>query len=90
MIIRVLLLWRALLKGSKDGLRNVYLAAFKYFRPEIMRFDRPITIKDFILCTRVKLLIDSPEYEVGQLYKSTIDRHSESLSFCYLGMSSKI
>ena len=53
MIIRRLLLWRALSKGLKVELRNVYLAAFEYFRPGIMRFSRPIRIKHFTPCTRV-------------------------------------
>ena len=43
----------ALSKGSKVGIRNVYLAAFEYFRPGIMRFDRPIRSKHFMPCARV-------------------------------------
>ena len=43
----------ALSKGSKVGIRNVYLAAFEYFRPWIVRFDRPIRIKHFMPCARV-------------------------------------
>ena len=44
---------RVLSKGSKVGLRSVHLAAFEYFRPGIMRFDRPIRIKHFTSCARV-------------------------------------
>ena len=49
-IIRRLLL---LSKGSKLCIHNVYLAAFDYFRPGIMCFDRPIRIKHFMPCARV-------------------------------------
>ena len=52
-IIRRLLLCRVLSKDSKVGPRNVYLAAFEYFRPGIMRVDRPIRIKHFRSCARV-------------------------------------
>ena len=52
------------LKGLKVGLRNVYLAAFEYFRPGIMRFERPIRIKH--LFPAPGLLIDSSGYEVGR------------------------
>ena len=63
MIIRGLLLCRALSKGSKFGFRNVYLAAFEYFQPGIMRLHRPIRINSFNPAPG--LLIDSPGYEVS-------------------------
>ena len=53
----------ALSKGSKVGIRYVYLAAFEYFRPVILRFDRPIRIKHFMSVPG--LLIKSPGYEDG-------------------------
>ena len=46
---------KVLSTGSKVGLCSVHLAAFEYFRPGIMRFDRPIRIKYFT----------SPGYEVA-------------------------
>ena len=54
----------ALSKGSKVGIRNVYLAAFEYFRPGIMRFYWPIRIKHFMPCARA---VDKncPVYKVG-------------------------
>ena len=61
MIIRRLLLCRALSKGPNVGLRNIYLAAFEYFRLGIVRFDQPIRIKHFPPAPG--LLIDGPGYE---------------------------
>ena len=43
----------ALSKDPKVGIHNVYLAAFEYFLPGIMHFDRPIRIKHFMPCARV-------------------------------------
>ena len=56
----------ALSKGSKVGIRNVYLAAFEYFRPGSMRFDRPIRIKH--LCPVLALLINSAGYDVARWF----------------------
>ena len=59
MIIRPLLLCR---KARNFVFAIVYLAAFDYFRPGIMLFDRPSELST--LCPVPGLLINSPGYEV--------------------------
>ena len=69
----------ALSKDSKVGISNVYLAAFEYFRPGIMRFDRPVRIKHFMSCARA---VDKncPGYEVGFFQLQIIAVTSEGMS----------
>ena len=64
-IFRHLLLCGALSKCSKVSLHNVYLVAFNYFGPGIMRFDRPIIIKpgfhlDFLCLSLLVLVFSCP------------------------------
>ena len=78
--------YRAMSKGSKVGLHNVYLAAFEYFRPGIMRFDRPIRIKH--VTPAPGLLIHSPGYEVavGPLNSTKIGFGRSTKATCHLSI----